>query len=244
MNTNVEVVENETQWVLRTTPENKVLYLQDKSSTDPKIKPSKSGWIKAIKSAHPEYVFIFDKVDKAISEVSDLYDPSKYDEQTGEVLEPVVKQVDHPQPEFINPLKPKEMETETKAPKSAPEVEATQQAEVVSVPVTRRMRKGMAIGTEFGVKAVVLTVATGSFFLSDIFAEAGKITCNVGATAIRPLGLHPDATRAEISESLQMQSNKALLTAYTVPQRIAGKVSGIAMRQAINNALTKEPITS
>lgn len=243
---NVIEVETPQQWII-TNEANELLHVQDKEPVEgAKLRPTKSAWIKAVKKQHPEYMFVIDKLNAAITEVDEIYDPNKVDIATGEVNEPTIVAspkepiVDHPQKPFINPLKTEPMNTQggkkEESAKAEPIKEEAHIAEPIVKPtVVRRARRGMATGTEFGIKCVTGTTITALLFTADVLVEMAKLVAIAEATAIKPLGLHPDATRAELKEAALQRSEKILVKTYSVPMTVINTVKTVKILRSMNN---------
>lgn len=170
-------------------------------------------------------------------EVDDAYDPNKVDATTGEVLETTKEQVSvaskattpapppvEKQPtkrktntnSKLNNMKAKENVKQPKKRKQEPTTEPIQ-AEVVKSTTTRRMRRGLAKGTELGIQTVTTTAITALCLASDILATMADGVAWTEAAMIKPLGLHPEQTRKELKEKAIQRTDNLLMKVYAVP---------------------------
>jgi len=162
------------------------------------------------------YDFLIDKIDQALDVIEDNFDPNITDPITGEVTEPAVKQ-EYKQEPFINPLKQDTMETpKAKTSKGKPALDA----EIIKEPKHSVLAKSRGISArlaESGIRGVGVAGCTVFYGGSDLLLLMGDLWAQGAAAAIKPLGNHPDATRAEIAETIKTTANKTLATVYTVP---------------------------
>jgi hypothetical protein len=158
-------------------------------------------------------------LEKQIMQAEDNYNKQVKDEAPA----PEASQINN------NPVNSNQMKTENQA-------QSAQQP--TPKPLGRRARRSFAKITEVGVVLITDTIIGGSILGSDLLglvAEAGAWT---QAAAIKPLGLHPDATRQELKErAIKRAEDRSAFVislpvqAVALPRRI---MKGIQMKNDNN----------
>jgi hypothetical protein len=131
----------------------------------------------------------------------------------------------------------------TQPPKVEAPKEQVHKAEVV-VPMTRRMRRGGAQATEIGIKVVSTTWIVAWNMASDACALMAVGGAWAEAAAIKPLGLHPDQTRAELKDAALMRSNRIIAPVYAVPALLFSQIQKAGSNIAIQTSEFKKQVNA
>ena len=123
-----------------------------------------------------------------------------------------------------NPVNHNNMKTENQAPNSA---------QSNGKPFAKRARRGLAKGAEVGV-TLTTDLLIGSLIVgSDVLFTMAEGVAWGQAVIVKPLGLHPDATRRELKEEAIARSERRTALLYSAPKAIIQLPSKIvAMKRA------------
>lgn len=97
--------------------------------------------------------------------------------------------------------------------------EATQEQQP-KASTLRRVRRGLAKGTEFGVVTGTDVAITTLVATSDLIYLLAEGLAYGQAAAVKPLGLHPDATISELKEEAMHRADRRTNRIYSVPKAI------------------------
>lgn len=98
---------------------------------------------------------------------------------------------------------------------------ATAPVEEAKPKATHRVRRGLARGTNVVITVPTDIAITGLILGSDILFSLAEGIAWTQAVAVKPLGLHPDATRRELKEAAITRTENRLATVYAIPANVA-----------------------
>lgn len=123
-----------------------------------------------------------------------------------------------------------------------PEMKVEQPATPVAQPsITSRAGRGLAVGTAFTVKCVTRPTITTLLFAADVLLQAANAVAYVESVAIKPLNIHPDATRRELQVQAVKSCDAALQTVYSIPK---GTIQVFKTVSLIKQMSAVQPATS
>lgn len=170
-------------------------------------------------------------------EVQDFHD-SLIDEKRNEEYQEFIKiQANDvaPAPEATqtinNSQNTDEMNTNANSVNNAPENK-------VSFSKSRKIRRGIAKGAEVAIVVTTDIGIAGSIAIADFWLNVAEGLAWSQAAAIKPLGLHPDATRADLKQEALDRAQNRLETVYSVPKTVVAIPSKIMAMQRAKREMT------
>lgn len=225
-----------------TTVQDTVVVIED--DYDPSITNPETGEIIEDIIVIGNYTINFDKAivyDKLRDETVDLPCITDDEDSRPRLIEfyELQTEADERLHKIINNQKEQEMKTEAQQQTAEPTAQTTVEQPTVAKPtVISRAGRGLAVGTEFGVKCVTRPTITTLLFAADILLQTANAVSYMEAVAIKPLGNHPDATRQELREQSLKACSGALDTVYAVPKTVITMVKSVSI---INKLKAAQP---